>query len=64
MTRERVSQIWTFINSKLKSIVLNGLRRGTETLHFLTFSCYRRLPLLGTAQADGEVNSPLQRPRS
>src|SRR6266849_8402126 len=31
ITRERVPQIGTFINSKLKSIVLNGLRRGTES---------------------------------
>jgi putative transposase len=30
-----------------------GLKRyyGRGELHFLTFSCYRRLPLLGTAQA-------------
>ena len=30
-----------------------GLKRyyGQGHLHFLTFSCYRRLPLLGTARA-------------
>ena len=30
-----------------------GLKRyhGRGHLHFLTFSCYRRLPLLGTARA-------------
>jgi putative transposase len=33
--------------------VPNGLKRyyGRGELHFLTFSCYRRLPLLGTAHA-------------
>ena len=30
-----------------------GLKRyyGRNDLHFLTFSCYRRLPLLGTVRA-------------
>jgi putative transposase len=33
--------------------VLSKLKRfhGTRDLHFITFSCYRRLPLLGTALA-------------
>jgi len=31
ITHERVPQIWTFINSKLKFLVLNELRRGAES---------------------------------
>jgi putative transposase len=43
----------------------NGLKRyyGQGHLHFLTFSCYRRLPLLGTARARNVFVSALTKIR-
>ena len=37
--------------------MLKGLKRyyGRGELHFVTFSCYRRLPLLGTARFVNEL---------
>src|SRR5712692_4558526 len=42
-----------------------GLKRyyGRSELHFLTFSCYRRLPLLGTAHARTRFVKELARVR-
>ena len=43
-----------------------GLKRyyGRRDLHFLTFSCYRRLPLLGTMRARDVFVSELNRVRA
>jgi len=42
-----------------------GLKRyyGQGHLHFLTFSCYRRLPLLGTVRARNTFVAALARIR-
>jgi putative transposase len=42
-----------------------GLKRyyGQSELHFVTFSCYRRLPLLGTARARNVLVKELSRVR-
>jgi putative transposase len=42
-----------------------GLKRhyGRGDLHFLTFSCYRRLPLLGTARARNVFVNALEKMR-
>ena len=42
-----------------------GLKRfyGRQDLHFVTFSCYQRLPLLGTVQARNLVVEELSRAR-
>jgi len=44
----------------------NPLRRhcGRGDLHFVTFSCYRRLPLLGTARARNRFARILEEVRS
>jgi putative transposase len=44
----------------------SGLKRyyGSGHLHFLTFSCYQRWPLLRTAQARGVFIQELQRARN
>jgi putative transposase len=45
--------------------VTSGLRRYQQTrqLHFVTFSCYRRQPKLGTARARAEFERALERTR-
>jgi REP-associated tyrosine transposase len=46
-------------------VMPKGLKRyhGRGDLHFLTFSCYRRLPLLGTMRARNLFVQPLGRIR-
>jgi len=48
ITHERVSQFLTYVNSKLKSLVLNGLRREIEDDHPLkeTEAPQMKIPLL------------------
>ena len=42
-----------------------GLRRyyGADPLHFITCSCYRRMPLLGSARSRDRILSVLEQTR-
>ena len=46
-------------------VVANGLHRyyGADDLHFITCSCYRRLPLLGSARSRNLLLSVLEQTR-
>ena len=45
-------RFWFFFGGRSLSHMRNPLKRhyGQGDLHFITFSCYRRRPLLGTAR--------------
>lgn len=54
-----------FLRAGVLVLYAKGLKRyyGRGELHFLTFGCYRRLPLLGTAQARTRFVEELARVR-